>query len=183
MNSIDPRIKNYIIGGIILVIALLLYFGVLAQYQKFNTQKQSLERYSQELNENKTAKDKLGQYLREYEKLKTESGKVSKALPLRSEDMPQLLNLLQNLTGSAGLVLGELTFDNPSETVALRKDNTLYYQTINIIASGSFAGLENFILNAENNLRVMDILQIDMGREEGGDTNTYEIKLRVYYQK
>jgi Tfp pilus assembly protein PilO len=183
MNSIDPRIKNYIIGGIILAIALLLYFGVLVQYQEFNTQKQSLKRYSQELDENRTAKDKLGQYLKQYDKLKTESGKVSKALPLKSEDMPQLLNLLQNLTGSAGLVLGDLSFDNQSETVALRKDNVLYYQTINIAVSGSFAGLENFILNAENSLRVMDILKIDMGHDEGGDTNTYEIKLRVYYQK
>lgn len=183
MNSIDPRIKNYIIGGIVLAIALLLYFGVLAQYQKFNTQKQSLQRYSQELNENKTSKDKLGQYLIQYDKFKTESDQISKSLPLKSEDMPQLLNLLQNLTNSAGLVLGELSFDSVSETLAAKKENTLHYKTINLIASGSFVGLENFILNAENSLRVMDVLKIDMSRDKGGDSNTYEIKLRVYYQK
>jgi Tfp pilus assembly protein PilO len=183
MNSLSPKIKNYIIAGVALAIALVLYFGVLDQYSKFNTQKQVLAQHTKELEENNVAKSKLSQYLNQYEKLKSESAKINRALPLKSEDMPQLLNIMESLMNDAGLIVGELSFDDVAESLTVQKEHSLRYKTVNIVASGSFSGLESFVINAENNLRLIDVLKIDISNEEEGNILMFEIKLRVYYQK
>lgn len=120
--------------------------------------------------------------------------KFSLILPL-GEDKANLLSTLESMSSANGLNAMKISFEGEkpvNQQQSAKEVNQQKYdfetKTIAMSLRGSYSSFKNFLVMAENNLRIMDIVLIDFSsgaannsKEAGGAQEySYNIKIKTY---
>lgn len=194
--------SSHITSGVIIPLLVLAivgigYFLLLPKYQAIRADHQSL---SQKQASTEALKSKLGSIkslISDADKNKTELESLDEAIP----DAPRIPELLANfdyLVQQSGLLLTNLNITLPEiskkpdqpkfnkrlESILSSTDN-LGIIAVNVAVSGQYQNLKNFLLNLEQNLRLMDVAEITFGTRgsESQDTREYSLKIETYFQR
>lgn len=178
----NPR-KSIITILLVTVSLLALYFFVLPEWNKLNDKKAKFAQAEQEQQRLLAAQQDLENFLAKFQSLSDEAYILEHALPLKQPEFSQILAGLDEMAQASGLVPGSINFTTPSESQAKQAtSNSIQTQEVLFSASGSYQGFINFLLRAENSLRIIDILNVDFKTEDDTGTSTFNLKFLTYYQ-
>lgn len=122
--------------------------------------------------------------------------KFNLILPLAlGEDKANLLSTLESMSSANGLNAMKISFEDEKpgdQQQGAEEINQKRYdfetKTISMSLRGSYSSFKNFLVMAENNLRIMDIVLIDFSSEAannskeagGAQEYSYNIKIKTY---
>lgn len=175
----------FLMGGVVFG-----YFGVRPKYQDVREQKDSLKNKKTELQDKQQKLLSIEDLLKEVRNKNKELQKVDEALP-PSPEVPELLANLESLAQISGLLLSNIQLTLLQEQASGQeaasggpKTNALVIIEVNLVARGTYANLKTFLLNAERNLRLLDIQNLTLGQvDEETGAQDFSLKLKTYYQK
>lgn len=122
--------------------------------------------------------------------------KFNTILPVE-DDKANLLSSLDNLANVSGLGTIKISFDDnakpansqPAEASAESK-NDFDAKTVQMTLRGNYAAFKNFLAAVEKNMRIADIISVDLGgdsqvktEEEDNKVYSYSIALKTYFHK
>jgi Tfp pilus assembly protein PilO len=180
---------NHYKGAIpILLLLISLGVGYFFVYPQWNLRAETISEYDvlKQKNDELTKQEKeVSTFVNKYRQSQNDIEKANKILPIKKSEIPTVLADLERFLLSSAMVATNVMLVEDSDKAAI--ENTIKYYDININTSGTYPALRNFLMNAENHLRLFDVHSIDV---RAGDNSTetsaiLEIKLviRVYYQK
>lgn len=184
MDTSSLKSKNFIIFGLIILLTAGGFLALKPKWQAFSSSKVKLNGLVAEETRLNEIKTKFQTFLKGYKDHEQDANRANQALPLKESDLPNVLANIEQLSQASGLSLGEIGFESSGTGESKEKQPAEYsiqVVPLVIIATGSFASLQNFLTKVENYLRLMDVLSIDMQAEDSASI-TYQIRLRVYYQ-
>ena len=167
--------SGIIIPILVVVAGLAAYFLLLPKYQDIRQQQRLLKAEEQKLQSNKFVFDDLKNLIAELEEKRESLSAVDKSIPA-SPEIPELLANLDFLANQSGLTFTSLQLSQAEsiETAAegleveqfgrqvMLQNNTegLGIMQIDLKMIGGYSGLKNFLLNLEQNQRLMDIQEM-----------------------
>ena len=178
---------NYFKGGIpILLIIVAAAGGYFFAYPQWTTRADTIIEYDllKEKNDQlKKQEQDVNSFVNKYRQSQTEIDKANKILPVKNSDIPTVLANLDKFLTESAMRANNVGLIEDSDKAAA--DNTIKYYDVSITTNGTYPALRNFIMLAENHLRLFDILSLNIDSNETSSTSESDIELmiRVYYQK
>lgn len=177
------------IAVLILIILLLLigYFGVYGQWTSLGEARSAYDVTKTENDRLKKAEADLNAFLSLYNQNQDEAEKANKVLPLGDSDLPNLLDMYSRISAESGLLLRTINFNDAAfDPQNPPPPQTIQSVNMNIELSGTYEAFKEFLLRVQRNLRLSDIVQINVGiDQESGDsgrTLLFTLIIRTYYQ-
>jgi Tfp pilus assembly protein PilO len=99
-----------------------------------------------------------------------------------NQDVPGLIVQLEALANDNGVILNDVSFTEEDDEKKISDYKTI---KINLKLNGSYEALKNFLITAENNIRLVDIDSISFGASANEKNNTsfdFDLILNTYYQ-
>ncbi len=148
-----------------------------------------------EANSKKEELTNIQEFLAKFEVLKKQyeggEAKLKKAeqvLP-QKPDIPGILVQLETLASENGLLLEDINYSLPVIGQAGTAKEAFRKVAIDLEIAGSYKSFKGFLVSVQNNLRIMDISDINLSAQiketEGGTiiSYTYNLTMNVYYQE
>ena len=112
----------------------------------------------------------------EIEAKRSEIDKLDRLLP-KEKEVPELLSSLESIVSSSGLVLTEMNLSEVSDQNDAKKINGTLKMT------GSYGAFVNFLNLVEKNLRLIDVMALDVAAQsiEGSRAVNYDVRFEVNY--
>ena len=142
---------------------------------------------------------KVQELEQKYHEVGKDVEKLSLALP-KEKDLPYLIIQFESLASNNGLLLESIEFEDPSQNTTKRGERededregltALFpYLSVNIKLNGSYEGLKGYLESLGDNIRSMDVVDIDFSKEgqkeevAGSDLDIFKFNLElvVYYE-
>jgi|GEM_PF-2846498 hypothetical protein len=177
--------KNYRLSLISVVLALAClaaaYFVFTQFWPKYTNAKINQDKaQSINLELNKTQAS-LQAFLKNFEAQKQKADLSNLALPAKNSDMANFTSNLAELAAASGVSLSGLQVAEVAQE-KLSVPNTIAVQNLTLSMSGTFPSFQDFMTRVENNLRLIDTYHVTM-RLDSGQSLSYQILMRTYYQK
>lgn len=184
--------RRLIISIIILAaIVLVVIFLILPQWSNVTNLQSQINSTKAELSQKTDLAKKLDEMLSKYDEVFNKVQKVDFVVPKDSQ-RPELIVQLESLAKDNGLVLSSLEFSEAPK----KEGEQLKTLNISLALAGTYEAFKNFILSAEQNLRIMDIESVSFSAPEkvvasgilpqvgGPITNElkFNVRLNAYYQ-
>lgn len=178
------NVKKSLISIVLILVSLAaLYFFVLPGWNKLTEKKMRLNQALAEQERLLAAQQELESFLNEFESLNEEAETINKAVPLKQAEHSQILAGLDEMARASGLILGSLAFSDLNESdAASATNNSIQTQEVSLTTLGSFPAFKNFLLRAENSLRIIDIEEVRFGTENENGITTFNVRFKTYYQ-
>lgn len=191
--------SGILIPLLVVVIGVGAYLILLPRYRALRDSQAVLAQQEQKVAATTASLDGMKRLIADFEAQKTELQRVDLALP-ESPEIPELLANLDFLASQSGVVLSSVQIV-PAPTLAsasagqaaggLRRVEQLRGKTkdldileVSLTAAGNYPNLKAFLLNLEQNLRLMDVQELVVAEpDEETGLQEYGIKLHTYYQK
>lgn len=191
-------------GGIIIPVVVVLigavgYFLLLPKYQALGAAKAGREQKQQELAGRQEQLQSVRKLAAELAEKKEKLALVDEAIP-DAPRIPELLADLDYLAKQSGILITGLevttaatlaNLPGGTELETVQKTETILGKTkklgilqISLRLSGRYANLRTFLLNAEQNLRLMDADSLVFGQvDSDSKLQEFSLKIQTYYQK
>ncbi len=192
-------ITGIIVPLLVIGSGLLGYFLLLPRYNEMRLSRETLE--SKKLLAARTASQfsNIQNLVADLEQKKKDLKPIDEALPPAAR-IPELLANLDYLAKQSGFLLGDLQITTaptletlePGEKLSrvarlealLEGTEDLGVMQVDLQVFGQYQNLKSFLLNVEQNLRLMDIQSMVFGSlSEELELQEYSIRLLTYYQK
>jgi Tfp pilus assembly protein PilO len=158
------------------------YFFTFAQWNTVSENQAAISVLAVENDKLKQAQNALDTFLQYYKTHQEDVATASTALPLKSDDMPNFINIVSNLAAQSGITLTNFRINYLP--VPAGSENTIQPIQISMVANGSFASFKDLIIRFESSRRLIDIDHITARPAVAAGTQlTYQITLKTYYQK
>lgn len=193
-----------IAGGIIIPILVLLiglaaYFLLLPKYKSVKAVKGTVGQKQNELRAREGQLQSIHQLVRDLDAKKEELAVIDEAIP-PAPRIPELLANIDHLARQSGISITNLeitsaavlsTLQAGSEVGQVKKAEKILGSTKNLgimqaelRLKGRYPNFKSFILNTEQNLRLMDIDSVLAGAvDEDSKLQEFSLKIQTYYQK
>jgi Tfp pilus assembly protein PilO len=132
------------------------------------------------LAERKAEVDNFKAVAKQYQSQKVNMEKISVFLP-RIKQIDELVMTIKTASDQNGLQLNGLSIAGANEAGATRYRRSF----IKTELTGTYPFLMNFFKDLEKSLRLLDVLEINIGRDPlatGSNGLSFEIKINAYYQ-
>ena len=173
--------KNYVGAGLIALALIGVWGWILPEYNKISELNIALNE-RQELYDSRSAIVKKIQDLnKEYQKRAADITRISSVLPSK-KSLAEIVSAIDTLSIQNGLqLISAIIVDKSSGSQA----GAYYSLQIEIAMNGSYPGLLSFLRSAEKNLRIIDIISIDMtaGLTDNPGLLNFSMKGKAYYLK
>ena len=184
--------SGVIVPIIIIVVAVGGYFAVWPKYRALGSDKEELAAKKEELAANQKTLTNLKSLVEDYAKKKDAAAVVSNVIPTAPE-IPELLANLDYLTKQSGISITNIRITLPKvlktgEAVIpdelARSTENLAIMQIDLGLSGKYLNIKTFLLNLEQNGRLMDVKDLNFQQvDEQTKIQGFTLKIRTYYQK
>ncbi len=198
---------NKIIIGLIGLVAVfgIIFFLIIPLWSSVDDLRATLDELELERVEIEKFLTKIRQVERNYLELEEEAQKVFLALP-EGKDIPYLLIQFEDLVRENGLLLDGTKFSqtteeekrsgqkiiSPSsqEAAQVKLPTGVLILSVNVDVSGSYEAFKNYLNSLENNIRLMDIEQINLKSQAESENSIFDnfgifqfgLKINTYYQ-
>ena len=183
----------------VIAIGLVGYFVLLPQFKVMSESKDALAAQRAKSQEQQEFLEQIKNLIDEAEKKQADLGILDDVIPT-APDIPELLANLEFLAGQSGLLVKGIDIQ-PAPTLASLPEGTEVSQVkrqeqlrsfteklgimeINVTLIGAYPQIKAFILNIEQNLRLMDIQTLgftNSGNDDG--TQEFTVQMHTYYQR
>lgn len=168
---------NKLIPSILIAASILtLFLLVLPSFDKTRMLQAAIEEREGLLQEAQELQARVEELNREIDSKKTEVGKLDNLLP-REKMIPELLSGLEAIVAGSGLNLTELNISELSSQDQIKKLSG------NMKLNGSFAPFMQFLDLLERNLRLIEVVTVDVGAQltQGVRVINYDLRFEVNY--
>lgn len=168
----DKLISSILIAASILILFLL----VLPSFDKTRILRGSIEERESILLEAEEIKARVGELNRNIDLKRAEVEKLDILLP-KEKMIPELLSGIESIVLGSGINLAEINISELSTQEEIKKLSG------NLKLSGSFTSFMNFLDLAEKNLRLIDLITVNVAAQlsEGVKVISYDIRFEVNY--
>jgi len=174
---------NKISIGLVLAILAVGYLFTYSQYSGRADIQSRLTTLNQEHAKLQDAQNSLDTFLQYYKSHQQDVITANSALPVKSVDMPNFLNIVSTLAAQSGITLSNFRINEP-ESAAQGAENGIQTILINVIGTGTFPAFKDLIIRFESSRRLIDVDHvIAQPSISGGNNLQYQINIKTYYQK
>lgn len=191
--------SGIIVPVLILAIGFAAYFALIPKYKQAREVKKTLLSKQSSFSGQAAQFQSVKSLIKDLQEKEGDLEAVSQALP-SAPQIPELLSNFDYLARQSGLLIANLQFTQAPtlETLAsgqglsqvkktealLRDADNLAVMQVDIVMKGKYLNLKTFLINLEQNLRVMDILALTFGPvDTESGLQDYTLKIQTYYQK
>ena len=169
--------NDKLISSILIAVSILFFFfAVLPSFDKTRTLKASVEERENILLEAEEIKARVGELNREIDLKKTEVDKLDILLP-KEKMIPELLSGIESIIAASGMNLTEVNISELSTQQDIKKLSG------NLKLNGSFVSFMQFLDLLEKNLRLIELITVDVSAQltEGVRVINYDLRFEVNY--
>jgi len=178
-----------LLGSLALLVATIFVFSALLRpaYKEINQLRGDLASRSELLDNQRRIVDEIGNLLDQYQSLAGTQEAISLALP-NEEAYPTLMNQINALVRTSGLTLSSININllpYRQTATALEGSNVPVVSVIqlNLALKGSYQALKSFLGALETNIRVMDLVSLNITPSQlGGQDYSFNMVVNAYYQ-
>ncbi len=170
----------------IVLIAIGAYFFTYPQWTNLGENKLILEQAQEENTTLKKQEMEITNFLNSYRSQKSQTDFAGKILPLKRPELESVLSNLESFASASGVSLASAGFTDQGVnqlTANKLSDYQITYVEMSLAASGSYPSYRAFLSQLENNLRLMDVININIINNDDSTKLEYKLIARVYYQK
>ena len=169
--------KNNLFSSSIIAISILLLFTlILPAFDKTRALFRTIEERKSILTEQENLLDQIQSLNKSIDNRIDEIGKLDTLLP-KNKELPELIITLETTSSSSGLILSEIKFSELTVQGDIKKISG------DIRLSGSFSSFLNFLKNIEDNIRIIDVMNINIALETGAGEQEINYGLRFEASK
>jgi Tfp pilus assembly protein PilO len=179
-------------------------------WDSFSAVKTEIDLKNQDLAETKDSLAKISELQEKYKNNQDEIEKLADILP-KQQDLASLLVQAENLAVANGLVMNSINFTEIKDTTppsampeeplmknttgeeingqaVLKQSTRSDYKILqlNMDLKGSYDSFKKYLKEVEKNMRLMDIISLNLSGAGGGGTenlsSSFNVSARVYYQ-
>lgn len=186
MRPSTKRALSLIIAGILLILSLAIYAGLIRpQYSKIQELRGALASKTALLNEEQSSIDRVSDLIAQYQGVANLEDTLSLALP-QDESLPSLIAQLNTLATLNGLTIQSVDINylpvKPS-SLKLSSAKKIASLRLSLKSTGNYSAIKRFLQNLEKNIRIMDLAELKMdATKPGQDSFDYSIIINTYYQ-
>lgn len=185
MNKATAGITPFILFLAFLALG---YFGVYDQWNKLGEARVSYDAAKEETESLRQAQADVNRFLDEYNSTRDKAPIANRALPKGDSGVAILLDNFAKLAQESGMTLRQINIENnpDSSEAVVPSPNTLQPVDFDIQVNGSFEAFREFLIKTQTNLRITDILSVNVSEDTGEEGSTgmkYSLRLRSYYQQ
>jgi len=158
------KIKKFIPALLILGFILIIFYLVSPTYNKVKNLR-SLVKTKREVLQNQEKQQQLFQELKQSKELE----KLDQILPDNPE-IPELMIQLETMASQNNLILKSINFTESQNEI-----------TSQIALAGSYNALKNYLKALENNLRLMDIVNLNFQAPKENSFYNFNLTIKSYY--
>ena len=188
MKAATKRLVSLLASLGVLAVAIFVYTLLLSPaYARVNVLRGDLSSYREVFEDQKKVSDQVRNLLTEYQSLSSLRDTIARAIPGK-EDYPGFVSQLSGLANAAQLRLDSIAMNSlpggAGQSRAAANDLPVPgILQITLAATGSYQSLKDFLSSVEKNIRIMDLVSLDVSQAAGGGQNlSYNIILNGYYQ-
>ncbi len=201
-NHIGMSKERLIIIGSFCALALVAVFLIMPAFDSLSANRQIMADEKSELEKIQSFNQKIEEMNSQYKS--EELNKLLSVLP-KEEELPSLLIQLEALATSNGLIMESVDFNEiaqiaevappQTEDIIPKAGNTAAQQTsqtaqaapykilaVNLKLSGGYGAFKNYLQAVEKNLRLMDVVSLNLSNSFAGQNFSFGVNLHVYYQ-
>lgn len=184
---------------LILAILLLGYFVLLPKYREVKSNRAVLQQKQAEVQTKQSQLSSIQALVDELLAKRQELESIDEALP-PAPYIPELLANFDHLAKQSGVLISNLSVSTPADSSSptassaanrgkrwesiLSSTEKLGAIDIDLSINGQYANLKTFLMNVEQNLRLLDIKALVLGStSERSQNQEFSVKLQTYYQK
>jgi hypothetical protein len=180
-----PSIQNrsLVAVGLVFICAAAAYYVYSNLWPEYTAAKSQLTAVKSE-NDNLTkAFSSMQDFIETYDGIGSRAANADLFLPTKNPDLSNFINNLASIAAQSGVTLsGFQTTDAPLKA----PNNAIQSLDVSFTSSGSYLSMKAFLLNMQNNLRLMDIYSVSMNAAQasaGTPILQFQVKLRTYFQQ
>ncbi len=155
------------------------YFFTYPQWTELGVNRAALAEVKKANDELKKSEADLQNFVRQYKAMEAERAQASKILPLKRDQMYDVLTNLDKFATTSGVNLSSLGVNEAADKGV---ENSITRIELTIEATGSYPSIKAFIMQLDSSLRLMDVDSILVQAQES-TTLKVQLNLRTYYQK
>ena len=169
--------KEIILILIFAIFFSLAFFVLWPSYTKVLSLKKEISVLKGEITEFEKYIENLEKNKKELEEKKNLFSKIESALP-EKEDLPEILNYLQNTASASGLLLSDFSFSVEKREGTEEFPKPYQEIKINLSLLGDYPSLKNFVSKIEKSSRLFEIESIEFSVEKESGKITMRIKTK-----
>jgi Tfp pilus assembly protein PilO len=175
--------KSAVTFLMVLVILAVGYFGVYSQWSKLGDARAAFDQSKQQNELLKKTESEFRAFLTTYEANKSKAEVAERALPTGDANIPVMLDNFTRMVAESGMVLSSISFASTGvEQTTAPTPQSIQTFDVDINITGSYEAFKDFLLRTQRNMRLVDILTMNIGTVEGENRLNFTMKLRTYYQ-
>jgi Tfp pilus assembly protein PilO len=174
---------------ILLVILILAagYFGVYSFWNNLNSARANFDIVKTENDKLKKAQADMNAFIAKYNSNRAQAEMANRALPVGDPDVAILLDNFSKLTAESKISLLDFNVTEQGSSDESTVPNGVQPVEVTAQMVGNYESFKDFLLRMQRNLRLMDIMSVeinlDEGANDGGRTMRFTLRLRTYYQQ
>lgn len=189
-TNIVGQTKIKIMSIVFLLLTIVFVWQIFNIYPEIILAQEKIKNEEMKVKDSEDVLRKIGKLIGFVAENKADINKFDIILPA-GEDKANLLSALDNMASANGLIALKISFKEKTNTESDQQDASepasSDFEIINIKMSlrGGYPSFKNFLIAAENNLRLMDISLVDFSSEaskeaENTEVYLYNIELKTY---
>lgn len=187
--SFNQIASGLLVPGLLILAGIIGYFLLLPEFKIISSARAVLAEKRTTADSRMASFGGVKNLVADFADHRTELAVIDEALP-DSPAIPELLANLESLAKQSGLTVSNIQLQlgsSEGQTLAQKAavpGENMGSMTVDLEVSGQYPQLSAFILNAERNLRLLDIQSIGFSQSsDNSRTQSYVIQIQTYYQK
>ena len=197
--SLQQVTSGIIIPILVIVVGVAAYIFLLPQYKDVRQQQGQLKQQEEESDSKSIVLQDLKNLASELEEKRAGLSQIDKAIP-QSPEIPELLANIDYLVSQSGLLITSLQLSQAQtlssagsgqavelfgrQEMLRSSTQNLGMMQIDLKVVGAYSTIKNFLLNIEQNQRLMDIQELIFEEPDGeSGLQGFNLKILTYYQQ